>query len=770
MIDSDAGYLIGGKGLNSSFLLKVSPMGNFVWAHSFPEAAAIETMMKNGQSTVIAGKKTGTSAGVYVARVNNIDGNIIWGKTISGQVMVPKDVAPAGNNAFVLLAEKPGITYGIGDECYLIKFDEEGTLLWKKSFANGKDLSPQCMQLTSDSGYIIGGTMLMKLDSEGTIQWLRQWYYGNQIRDIFQTDNSGFVAACGDAWSNYSNISAYKFSPSGTIEWKSVLGNEEDFPQTILQTADKGIVIGGGRGSYGLYLLKTDSLGQSGCNTDFGTIPYYQDNFSFCVVNEPSITIAASNDAENLSSFDVISFPVNAMDPCCNATAEIDGSYYPCAGDSFYFYGYGSTHLLWSNGDTTRNIITTDTIVFLTVTNTCGSFTDSMIIHPAFTPTFTYSVSKDTICRSDSVMLAFYGNAPVYYCYANNDMYLLKTDSLGNLSWAKNYFSSGNEEGTRGLETADGGFLAVGNNYDLDVGDRIFLLKTDHQGNIHWSRKIETLSYSVRVTAENAPGQRFLINASSYAKGYLMMFDDAGEAVWSKKIEYPNSVWSSNLYITNDNAIVCMTYAFFGKHVLAKIDWTGNPIWSRAINIQGYSTNATLMQLQDGTFLISGSENTIGYYGSDQISLINTDEYGETNCSDTANPVVSDVSVNFLNHSTSVGSLGREIDFNFNEYPNLFQTLTICHSAEEISIVQEMPQQSFIKIFPNPGRGVFNLETRLPEIDYQINIYDFTGRCIVQQKVRRSKCTIDLGWASKGVYFLEFVSNEMREVKKIVLN
>lgn len=70
-----------------------------------------------------------------------------------------------------------------------------------------------------------------------------------------------------------------------------------------------------------------------------------------------------------------------------------------------------------------------------------------------------------------------------------NDIYLVKTDSIGNYLWSKTYGSSGNEGAIKIKQTSDGGFIIVGSTNSFGVGQYdLYIIKTDSLGNLIWSK------------------------------------------------------------------------------------------------------------------------------------------------------------------------------------------------------------------------------------------------------------------------------------------
>lgn len=84
------------------------------------------------------------------------------------------------------------------------------------------------------------------------------------------------------------------------------------------------------------------------------------------------------------------------------------------------------------------------------------------------------------------------------------------------------------------------------------------------------------------------------------------------------------------------------------------------------------------------------------------------------------------------------------------------------------------PLDAILSVYPNPTNGMLNLKYNLPkQSDVVITIYDAVGKEVYSQKdenVTHNTKAIDLSNQSKGVYFVNMVSNEKVIVKKVILS
>src|SRR6185436_10296148 len=168
-------------------------------------------------------------------------------------------------------------------DVYLIKTDSTGNLLWSKTFGGTDEEVGFSTQQTSDGGYIIAGyygsvggggfqIYLLKTDANGGLVWSKTFSGGGVGFSVQQTMDGGYIISGFNGNSNAS-ICLIKTDANGNLLWsKTFGGTNEDWAGSVQQTADGGYVITGytrnfGSGGYcDIYLIKTDSSGNSGCN------------------------------------------------------------------------------------------------------------------------------------------------------------------------------------------------------------------------------------------------------------------------------------------------------------------------------------------------------------------------------------------------------------------------------------------------------------------------------------------------------------------------
>ncbi|MCW3102323.1 MAG: lipoprotein [Bacteroidetes bacterium] len=679
VIESDNGYLVSGSLMIpsswGSFVSKIDYSGNIQWSRSYQGAAALSMMLPVAGGTVLMGSFAGYMGGVYVSGID-YNGNLLWNRTFEGYRLHASGIEATENNGFMVAGFEEAAIWGNGYDCHLMKFDSTGNLLWNRSYGYAEHFTPHAIKRTPEGDYILGGKMLMKVDTNGDIIWLKRPPYGYYIKDFCLTADHGFAAVASEDWGVPDEVFLYKLDSAAGIQWQIQIGQPHDDAFCIHNSPAGGYIISGVNTSHpgygGTYLIRTDANGRTGCNPSHA--PYINSPAPVfyptqCVINSPVFPQSVYTTS---TAIPVVSGPrtVSTDNPCCRAQASIiaDGySFSFCQGDSLHYSGYGAPHLLWSTGDTTANIVTMDTTVYLTVTNTCGSFMDTLFAHPGRIPSLSFTISNDTICPGDSVILALHDHSAYHslqggsYLRPNDSTYILKPLTTTTYTVYSGTSIYGPGCGNSQSFTV---FLNPSKPRISRIADTLF---SSSPVNNQWffngsmisgaaSQKITIAaggSYSVKVSGTGgcsaysddfacnrdtiAPGGAWqkLIGAGygGYAKcviqtddgGFLIgsdyqvnnrqkitlvKTDRNGEVSWSKEYGGSENENIASLIKISGGYMIAGTTTSFGSgscdiYVL-RLDLTGQVVWGKAYGDWNDQKGAAIIQTADGNFIVGG--------------------------------------------------------------------------------------------------------------------------------------------------------------------
>jgi len=128
------------------------------------------------------------------------------------------------------------------------------------------------------------------------------------------------------------------------------------------------------------------------------------------------------------------------------------------------------------------------------------------------------------------------------------DMWLLKTDADGDTLWTKFYGGPEDELGhfMDIRVTLDGGYIVAGSTYSYGVGtpaeNNVYLVKTDEKGDIQWTKTYGGLEEDEGFVVQQTTDGGYILSTYSYSYGaggsdiYLIRTDENGDIRWTKAI------------------------------------------------------------------------------------------------------------------------------------------------------------------------------------------------------------------------------------------
>ena len=83
------------------------------------------------------------------------------------------------------------------------------------------------------------------------------------------------------------------------------------------------------------------------------------------------------------------------------------------------------------------------------------------------------------------------------------------------------------------------------------------------------------------------------------------------------------------------------------------------------------------------------------------------------------------------------------------------------------STIREVLNEADITIYPNPSAGHFEI-TAIKPIE-RVQIFDITGKMILDREINSDNASFDLGNEAKGVYLVRLHANGIITTKRIIL-
>jgi len=307
----DGGYALAGDtgrsaGNGDIWLVKTSWTGNMAWNKTYggtSDDRAFSMVQTVDGGYALAGDTWSFGAGgsdFWLVKTDSA-GNMAWNKTYGGT---------SDDRAFSMVQTVDGgyavagyASLGAGGfDFWLVKTDDNGNMLWNKTYGGTNNDIASSMVQTVDGGYAVAGYTesfgaggydfwLVKTDNAGNMEWNKT--YGGTGWDItysmVPTGDGGYAiaghtlsfgAGGHDFW-------LVKTDNAGNMEWNKTYGGTGwEYAYSLVQTVDGGYAVAGYTESFGLggddfWLVKTDGAGNLQWNETYGGIA---DDWAYSIV------------------------------------------------------------------------------------------------------------------------------------------------------------------------------------------------------------------------------------------------------------------------------------------------------------------------------------------------------------------------------------------------------------------------------------------------------------------------------------------------------
>ncbi len=221
------------------------------------------------------------------------------------------------------------------------------------------------------------------------------------------------------------------------------------------------------------------------------------------------------------------------------------------------------------------------------------------------------------------------------FCGATNsygaglfDVLLIRTDSVGDTLWTKTYGGPLDDYGYSAVQTLDGGFIITGSTKSFGAGGTdAFLIETNAVGDINWMKTYGDSLDDVAESVVQTNDSGYIITGSA-----LIKTDATGDTLWTKRI---HACGGHAVRQTSDNGyVVCgWEHVNFGNDFyLLKFDSIGNIGWQQhygGVYVDGGSLYLSddaysVEQTADGGYILGGGSGLGGGVGYSHLVIKTT--------------------------------------------------------------------------------------------------------------------------------------------------
>ena len=211
----------------------------------------------------------------------------------------------------------------------------------------------------------------------------------------------------------------------------------------------------------------------------------------------------------------------------------------------------------------------------------------------------------------------------------STDMYLIKTDSQGDTLWTHTYGGAYSERARSVKQTSDNGYILAG--YTQPSSGSLFdmyLVKTDSIGNTLWTNSYggfdDRAAYSVQQTRD---GGYIFVGYNPFAGGveydiYLVKTDSTGDTLWTRTFggNEPDRAYEVLRTMDDGYVIAGNTESFgsgFSDFYIIKTDSLGDTLWTRTYGGDMGEYARSIRQTHDGGYIIAGVTGSFGAENGD---------------------------------------------------------------------------------------------------------------------------------------------------------
>ncbi|MEX2720649.1 MAG: hypothetical protein Q6362_004420 [Candidatus Wukongarchaeota archaeon] len=213
--------------------------------------------------------------------------------------------------------------------------------------------------------------------------------------------------------------------------------------------------------------------------------------------------------------------------------------------------------------------------------------------------------------------------------FAGVYLWLVKTNANGEKTWSQTYGKSMTSSTGRFIDQAStGGYIVVGDTKAYGAGGYdVWMIKTDSSGEIDWSYTYgSTKDDYARCVKKTSDGGYIITGYYTTSSGdynvFLLKIDRNGNFVWDNYWGGLGDDQAKSVVETSDGGYLIAgttrSYGSGGDDVwLIKTNANGNEVWKKTYGGTGSDSGSCVEETADGGYMITGSTNSSGSGGFD---------------------------------------------------------------------------------------------------------------------------------------------------------
>ncbi len=392
-------------------------------------------------------------------------------------------------------------------------------------------------------------------------------------------------------------------------------------------------------------------------------------------------------------------------------------------------------------------------------------------------------------------------NGDVSGNHGNNDYWIVKLSSTGNIEWQKTLGGTGLDIAQSIRQTADEGYIVAGctQSNDGDVAGNhgsydYWIVKLSNTGSIQWQKTLggagNDYAYSIEQTADEgyivagytSSNNGDVTGFHGFEDYWVVKLTSTGTIEWQKTLGGTGFDQAYSIKQTADGGYVIAGYSdsydgdVTGNHGydywIVKLTSTGIIEWQKTIGGTGTDYARSVEQTTDGGYIVAGYAESIngdvtGNHGSYDYWVIRLSNTGVIQWQKT----LGGNGVDFAN-SIQQTTDGGYIVAGYSNSTN--QDVTGNHGSRDYWVVKLAPDAlgtntfvaNSLKIFPNPTSSSLIIQVSANLVFDKMIVTDLTGKAVLEQE--QSSNQINVEKLSGGMYILQAFVGEETFVSKFV--
>ena len=387
--------------------------------------------------------------------------------------------------------------------------------------------------------------------------------------------------------------------------------------------------------------------------------------------------------------------------------------------------------------------------------------------------------------------------------HGNEDAWVVKFNSIGNLQWQKCLGGTSADGATSIQQTTEGGYILAGytssNNGDVTGNHGSYdawVVKLSSTGSLQWQKCLGGTNGEETYCIQPTPDGGYIVAGKTWSTDgdiignhggndfWVVKLSSTGGLQWQKTLGGTLDDWAQSIQPTPDGGFIVAGYTnsidgdvtvnhgYYDAWVL-KLSTTGNLQWQKCLGGTNRDEARSIQVTPDGGYIVVGN-----------IGSTDGDVFGNHGGMDAR--VVKLSNTGGLQWQKSLGGTDYDYAQSIQLTPDggfilaggtnsIDGYVTGNHGDDDYWVVKLAPElatstfnNQVLTLYPNPTNGLLELQTPNNTSFNKIIITDSTGKTVLEQTQNTTQ--VDVEKLASGLYIIKALSGEEVFVNKFVKN